>query len=91
MIAVHDGYTDFWIDDAKYTSSKYVVNSKDKNIYLGTWYEGFFLCHWQNTIANVFVGKYKKPNGEIIWTDDYIREVYESQIPFTNQPSISIY
>ena len=44
-----------------------------------------------NLVSNIFIGEYRKPNGAIIWTDDYIREVYESQIPFTNQPSISIY
>lgn len=80
LIAVHDGCTDFWIDDAKYTSSIYVVNSKDKNIYLGTaWFDG---CYWQNTIANVFVGKYKKPNGEIIWTDEYIQEMQNTKLPY---------
>ena len=44
-----------------------------------------------NLVSNIYVGKYRKPDGTVIWTDDYIREVYESQIPFTNQPSISIY
>jgi hypothetical protein len=89
LIAVHDGYTDFWIDDAKYTNRKYVVSSKDKNIYLGTWWFGTY--PWQNTIANVFVGKYRKPNGTVIWTDDYIREVYEAKIPFPAQSKLSIY
>jgi len=42
-------------------------------------------------ISNVFIGKYRKDNGEIIWTDDYIREVYEAQIPFAVQSQLSIY
>ncbi len=42
-------------------------------------------------IANLYVGKYRKPNGEIIWTDDYIREVYEAQIPFPVSNKLSIY
>ena len=91
LIAVHDGYTDFWIDDTKYTSSKYVVNSKDKNIYLGSWYSAVYPFPWQNTIANIFIGKYRKPDGTVIWTDDYIREVYEAQIPFPVSNKLSIY
>lgn len=42
-------------------------------------------------VSNFFIGKYRKPNGEIIWTDDYIREVYEAKIPFPVQSQLSIY
>lgn len=41
--------------------------------------------------SNLYFGKYRKPNGEIIWTDEYIREVYEEKIPFTVQNKLSIY
>lgn len=42
-------------------------------------------------LSNIFIGKYRKPNGDIIWTDDYIREVYEAKIPFPVQSQLSIY
>ncbi len=42
-------------------------------------------------ISNLYTGKYRKPNGEIIWTDDYIREVYEAKIPFPVSNKLSIY
>ncbi len=53
----------------------------------------FFYNYYKrsNLIANLFIGKYRKPNGDIIWTDDYIREVYEAQIPFPEQNKLSIY
>ena len=41
--------------------------------------------------SNFYVGKYRKPNGDIIWTDDYIREVYEAKIPFPVSNKLSIY
>ena len=41
--------------------------------------------------SNLYVGKYRKPNGTVIWTDDYIREVYEAQIPFPESNKLSIY
>jgi len=42
-------------------------------------------------VANLYLGRYRKPNGDIIWTDDYIREVYEAQMPFAVQNQLSIY
>ena len=42
-------------------------------------------------VSNFFIGKYRKPNGTVIWTDDYIREVYEAKIPFPVQSQLSIY
>jgi len=42
-------------------------------------------------ISNIFIGKYRKPDGTVIWTDDYIREVYEAQIPFAVSNKLSIY
>ena len=44
-----------------------------------------------NLVANIFVGKYRKPDGTVIWTDDYIREVYEVKIPFPVSNKLSIY
>ncbi len=44
-----------------------------------------------NLVANIFVGKYRRPDGTVIWTDDYIREVYEAKIPFPEQNKLSIY
>ena len=56
----------------------------------------FIYSHTKTThnfglVANQYVGKYRKPNGDIIWTDDYIREVYEAQIPFPVSNKLSIY
>jgi len=41
--------------------------------------------------SNLYFGKYRKPDGTVIWTDDYIREVYEAKIPFPVQSQLSIY
>ena len=73
LIAVHDGHTELWIDDTKYTGTKYVQSSQDKKIYIGTAFNKN--SPWNNTIANIFIGKYKKPDGTVIWTDDYIQEM----------------
>ena len=62
--------------------------------------ENLLFCNDTNTpyytqrshlISNLYIGKYKRDDGTVIWTNDYIREVYENQIPFTNPPAISIY
>ena len=42
-------------------------------------------------LANIFIGKYKRTDGTVIWTDDYIREVYEAKIPFPVQSQLSIF
>jgi len=56
--------------------------------------------YWESTsgggrlgalLSNIFIGKYRKPNGDIIWTDDYIREVYEAQMPFAVQNQLLIF
>jgi hypothetical protein len=33
-------------------------------------------------ISNLFIGEYKDKNGNVIWTDEYIQEVYEAKKPF---------
>ncbi len=43
------------------------------------------------SVANLYIGKYRRPDGTVIWTDDYIREVYEAQIPFPVSNKLSIY
>ncbi|SDC46709.1 hypothetical protein [Geotoga petraea] len=35
-----------------------------------------------NLISNLFIGKYKDEQGNVIWTDEYIQEVYEAKKPF---------
>jgi len=35
-----------------------------------------------NLISNLFIGEYKDKNGNVIWTDEYIQEVYEAKKPF---------
>jgi hypothetical protein len=35
-----------------------------------------------NLVSNIFVGKHRRPDGTVIWTDDYIKEVYEAKKPF---------
>jgi hypothetical protein len=82
VIAVHDNMTDFWIDNEKYSIGNYVSNSKDKKIYLGDW-KGFSY-EWQNPISNIFIGKYKDDNGNVIWTDEYINYVYKNKIRFNS-------
>ena len=79
------------------------IKSVNYNLYLNTGVHGnsFINDHLyfnetsamrSNLVANIFVGKYRKPNGDIIWTDDYIREVYEAKIPFPVQSQLlSIY
>ena len=42
-------------------------------------------------VANLYTGKYRRPDGTVIWTDDYIREVYEAKIPFPVSNKLSIY
>ena len=42
-------------------------------------------------LSNIYIGKYKRPDGTIIWTNDYIREVYEAKIPFPVSNKLSIY
>ncbi len=32
--------------------------------------------------SNLFIGEYKDKNGNVIWTDEYIQEVYEAKKPF---------
>lgn len=32
--------------------------------------------------SNIYIGKYRRPDGTVIWTDDYICEVYEAKIPY---------
>jgi len=53
----------------------------------------FFYNYYKrsNLISNIFIGKNRKPDGTVIWTDDYIREVYEAQMPFAVQNQLSIY
>jgi hypothetical protein len=80
LIAVHDGLTDFWIDNNKYTTGNYVTSSLDKKIYIGDWKGTAY--QWENTISNIFIGEYKDKNGNVIWTDEYIQEVYEAKKPF---------
>ncbi len=41
--------------------------------------------------SNIYIGKYRRPDGTVIWTDDYIREVYEAKMPFAVQNQLSIY
>ena len=41
--------------------------------------------------SNIYIGKYRRKDGTVIWTDDYIREVYEAQMPFAVQNQLSIY
>jgi len=41
--------------------------------------------------SNLYFGKYRKPDGTVIWTDEYIREVYEAKIPFPVSNKLSIY
>jgi hypothetical protein len=86
VIAVHDNMTDFWIDNEKYSIGNYVSNSKDKKIYLGDW-KGFSY-EWQNPISNIFIGKYKDDNGNVIWTDEYINYVYKNKIRFNSGSNI---
>lgn len=33
-------------------------------------------------LSNLFIGEYKDKNGKVIWTDEYIQEVYEAKKPF---------
>jgi len=46
---------------------------------------------YSSLISNIYTGKYRKPDGTVIWTDDYIREVYEAKIPFPVQSQLAIY
>jgi len=55
------------------------------NIYFYNYYKR------SNLISNFFIGKYRRDDGTVIWTDDYIREVYEAQIPFPVSNKLSIY
>ena len=41
--------------------------------------------------SNIFIGKYRRDDDSVIWTEDYIREVYEAQIPFPVSNKLSIY
>lgn len=41
--------------------------------------------------SNIFIGKYRRDDDSVIWTDDYIREVYEAKIPFPVSNKLSIY
>ena len=50
-----------------------------------------FAKMYSSLISNIYIGKYRKPNGDVIWTDDYIREVYEAKIPFPVSNKLSIY
>jgi hypothetical protein len=33
-------------------------------------------------ISNLFIGEYKDKNGNVIWTDEYIKYVYKNNIRF---------
>lgn len=49
---------------------------RSENIY----FYGYYMR--SNLISNLFIGKYKDKNGNVIWTDEYIQEVYEAKKPF---------
>jgi len=77
--------------DNTYTISttRAFTNPFDQVIYVGT--DHVYNRPLNGLFSNIFIGKYRKDNGEIIWTDEYIREVYEAQIPFSVQSQLSIY
>jgi len=87
-----EGYWELWINDELLTSFTQVFPHEQlRKIRLGA---GLYKEDKKNLngfIANFFIGKYRRPDGTVIWTDDYIREVYEAKIPFSVQSQLSIY
>ena len=77
--------------DNTYTSSitRAFTNPFDQVIYVGT--DRGYDRPLNGLFSNIFIGKYRRDNGTVIWTDDYIREVYEAQMPFAVQNQLSIY
>ena len=67
---------------------KYNVNNfKFGNFKIG---ELDYVSH--SLFSNIYIGKYRRKDGTVIWTDDYIREVYEAKMPFAVQSLLfSIY
>ena len=62
--------------------------------------ENLLFCNDTNTpyytqrshlISNLYIGKYKRDDGTVIWTDDYIREVYEAKKPFAVSNQLMIF
>lgn len=41
-------------------------------------------------ISDLFIGEYKNKDGKVIWTDEYIKEVYEAKKPFSLPPKLPI-
>ncbi len=41
-------------------------------------------------IANLYIGDYRDNNGNIIWTDEYIQQVYKAKRPFAVPPRIPV-
>jgi len=87
-----DGYWEIKINDQTLTSfNKTFPYDQLRKIRLGARVDKSNSYCMNGYIANFFVGKYRKPDGSIKWTDDYIREVYEAHIPFAVSNKLSIY
>jgi len=74
-----DGVVDYFLDCKKVLSVAYTTMPAFKDgIWVGRWAGGIS----NMLVANLLMSKATDENGNLIWTDDYIRQVYELQRPF---------
>jgi len=68
-----EGYWELWINDELLTSFTQVFPHEQlRKIRLGAEADGYNL---NGFIANFFIGKYRRADNSVIWTDEYIQEM----------------
>ena len=86
VLLKHGSEMQYWIDgtlQVQLALAKPLLNNFEAGLTLG----GTYVAYAHNSyIANVYYGFYTDQ-----WTDEYIREVYEAQIPFAVSNKLSIY